>query len=336
MTDGQRLALEQLQEIEAASAGSVELLYTKEAGFNPQWVEVGCSLFCGNMEKAAGGLPLRERERLIIYIPPGFPFIRPTVSAAHTRFAGFPHVQWKRSLCLYLAPSTEWDPNDGMFGFIQRLDLWLRKGALNELDAVGEPLHPPVAYPSVDPVRMVIPHINAPPVGDGGWYGTAHLKIVTDHRVDICGWSPLLAEETPRHVAAAILLSEPMPFEFPVTVNDLLIALLERGMLLHRIILTLQAAVLSNDDEAPLYVIIGTPMRGIRGSGELQQHLTAWYLSPVVAQTLRLAINSYNDDGRLQEIGQRAEQIFWDWAQNAKVEWCIVRENRPEIVTRRD
>src|SRR5438552_2325793 len=55
MTVGQRLALEQLREIEAASAGSVELLYTREAGFNPHWVEVGCSLLCGNMEKAEGG-----------------------------------------------------------------------------------------------------------------------------------------------------------------------------------------------------------------------------------------------------------------------------------------
>lgn len=299
ITDGQGLALEQLREIEAASAGSVELLYTKEAGFNPQWVEVGCSLFCGNMEKAVGGLPLRERERLIIYIPPDFPFIRPTVSTAHTRFAGFPHVQWKRALCLYQAPSTEWDPSDGMFGFIQRLDLWLRKGALNELDAVGAPLHPPVAYLSGGPVRMVIPRVNAPPVGDEGWYGAAHLKIVSDQRVDICGWSPLLADGTPQHVAAAILLSEAMPFEFPTTVNDLLVALLERGVRLRSIMLTLQAAVLANDEEAPLYVIIGTPMRGIRSSGALQQHLTAWYLTPPIALTLRLAINRYGSDERL-------------------------------------
>ncbi|MCI0393113.1 MAG: patatin-like phospholipase family protein [Acidobacteria bacterium] len=336
MTEGQQLALEQLREIEAASNGSVEIVSIKEWETDSHWVEVSFSLYCGNIDKAPGGLPLREREGLFMLIPPDFPFVRPIVVTAHTRFAGFPHVQWKRHLCLYQAPATEWDASDGMFGFISRLDLWLRKGALDELDPVGAPLHPPVAYLNAGTVRTVIPRVNTPSVGEDSWFGTAHLQIVSDYRVDICGWSSLFAQSTPRNVAASILLSQPMPFEFPTTVGDLFTELIERGVPLWKLILSLQAAVLSNDEEAPLYVIIGTPMRGIRGSGNLQQHLTAWYLEPFAAQALRIAVESYSENARLKEIGQRAEQLFLEWAKGAKVDWCSVREDRPQIVTRRD
>ncbi len=336
MTEGQRQAIEQLREIEAASNGNVEVVSIEEGESDSHWVEVSFSLYCGNMEKAPGGLPLRERERLLMLIPPDFPFAYPTVKTSHTRFAGFPHVQWKRQLCLYQAPATEWDVSDGMYGFINRLDLWLRKGALGELDPMGVPLHPPVAYINTGTIRTVIPRIDTPSVGEDSWFGTAQLRIVSDYRVDICGWAPFFAQSAPPNVAAAILLSQPMPFEFPATVGDLFTELIERGVPLRKVILSLQVAVLSNDEEAPLYVIIGTPMRGIRGSGNLQQHLTAWYLEPPVATALRIAVESYSEHAQLQEIGQRAEQLFLEWAKEAKVNWCSVREDRPQIVTRRD
>jgi predicted acylesterase/phospholipase RssA len=336
MTQGQQQAIEQLREIEAASKSDLEIVSIKEGETDSHWVEVSFSLYCGNMEKVPGGLPLHERERLCVRIPPDFPFAYPIIITAHTRFAGFRHVQWKRQLCLYQAPATEWDSSDGMYGFIDRLDLWLRKGALGELDPVGAPLHPPVAYINSGPVRTVIPRVDTPDVGEDSWFGTAHLQIVSDYRVDICGWSPLLDQSTPQNVAAAILLSQEMPFEFPTTVAELFIELIERGVPPRMLILTLQKAVLSNDEESPLYVVIGTPMRGIRGSGNLQQHLTAWYLEPFVAQALRIAVERYSEHAKLQEIGERAEQIFLEWAKNAKVDWCSVCEDRPQIVIRRD
>src|SRR5437879_6555500 len=114
MTDGQHFALEQVKDIEAASGGTLELLSHTDRKSGDLEVEV--SVYCGDMPHADGGLPLHDRERLVIRIPSGFPFQMPTVYTRHDRFAGFPHVQWRRSLCLYQAPSTEWDPSDGMFG----------------------------------------------------------------------------------------------------------------------------------------------------------------------------------------------------------------------------
>lgn len=300
------------------------------------WAHVDFSFSCGDFEKAEGGLPLRPRERFNILVAPDFPFTPPPLWTAHTRFAGLPHVQWKRHLCLYQSPATEWDPGDGMFGFINRLDHWLRRGALGEWETVGEALHPPVAYRTSGPTRTVIPRVDTPRAGENNWYGVARLKAISELRVDVTGWSPLLEADIPRGVAAAILLSAPMPFEFPTKVSDLLSELMARGVPLRMLMLTLQRAVLANNEDEPLYVIVGTPMRGVRGLEEAKQHLTAWYLSPTMALALRLAVNSYEDSEALRDIGKRAEGIFLDWAREAEVGWCRILEDRPETVTRRD
>jgi predicted acylesterase/phospholipase RssA/proteasome lid subunit RPN8/RPN11 len=289
------------------------------------------------MERAEGGLPLRQRERLELLIPSDFPFKKPAVLAPHTRFARFPHVLWKHTFCLYQSPSTEWNPGDGMYGFIRRLDDWLRRGALGDWGVVGEAIHPPITRPGAGPFRaMIIPRVNTPPVEEAAWYGVAHLNKVSDRRIDITGWSPLFAEDSPANAAAAILLAEPMPFEFPDKVGDLLAELAARGVPYRDLLVTLQYAVLSNGAEDPLFVIVGTPMRGIRGDDPPKQHLTAWYLSPDVTKVLRLAIHSYKEDEASQKVGQIAEEIILSWAQNAPVEWCHVLEARPEAVTRRD
>ncbi len=336
MTPGQELAIEQLREIESVGDDALEILSTKLIGKNPKWVQVEVSVYCGDMEGSPGGLPLRTRERCFLYILPDFPFEIPSVWTGHTRFAGYPHVQWKRHLCLYQAPQTEWDPSDGIFGFVRRLDEWLRQGARDQLDPIGAPLHPPVAYPPRKDLPIVIPRANTPDVREQNWFGAAHLETVSDRRVDVCGWSPVLAPETPRNVAAAILLSKPMPFEFPTKVGGLIRELESHGVPRRMLLLTLQLAVLRNDEAAPLYVLIGAPMRGVRGSGDLRQHLTAWFIEPMIAKGLRLAINKYEKHEKLKELGEEVERIVLDWAEGAEAAWCRVYEDRPEIVVRRD
>ena len=71
---------------------------------------------------------------------------RPDLHFTHKRYADFPHVQWGDSICLYQAPEVEWVPGQGMFGFMDRVNEWLRAAAANELDPAGMPLHPPVVY----------------------------------------------------------------------------------------------------------------------------------------------------------------------------------------------
>ena len=330
MTEGQHLAIDQLREVEALGDGALEILEVEETNS----VHVVVSVTTSGYERVPRGLPLRERERFVIAIPFDFPFELPRICTPHARFSGFAHVQWNRHLCLYQSPTAEWDTSDGMFGFLGRLEEWLRQGALNQLEPLGFPLHPPVAY--TQSRQMVIPKADTPVVSAGPWYGLAHIRPVSEGRTDVVGWLQLPDAGPCTLVGAAILLAAPMPFEFPATVKDLVNELETRGVPRRMLFLTLQAAVMRNPDDSPLYVLIGTPMRGISGSSDLKQHLTAWYVKPVIANGLRLSLRQYSQDERLRKIGEEVEQIIWDWAAEAHVNWCAVREDRPEIVARRD
>lgn len=334
-SEGQECALEQLRDIEAIAGGMVsvdEVIEPATAGAKLQLI---VSLSCADLERSEDGLPLEGRERFVILIPPEFPFRIPDVHVMHDRFAGFPHVQWKLWLCLYQAPATEWKSSDGMFGFIERLHYWLKQGALGQLDPVGAALHPPVTYIADGPERIVIPRVDAPKVEGKAWFGASHLRVVSELRVDLVGWSPLMAEDAPSDVAAAVLLPSAFPPEFPRTVADLLKALEERGVSREWLFLTLQWAILRNPDDSPLYVVIGSAMRGIRGD-ELRQHLTAWYLDPYLARGLRHCIGKYSADPATRELAEKIEGLVLEWARSALVKWCDVQEDRPEIVTRRD
>ena len=135
---------------------------------------------------------------------------KPELCVQHTRFAGSPHVQWSRHLCLYQAPQTEWNPEDGIFGFIDRLDLWLKRGALNQLDADGEPLHPPVAYSDGLAKEAIIIRADAPEVGQAPWVGYAHLKRVSG-RMELLSWSAGAEKRDGYEIAPVILLSDWLP-----------------------------------------------------------------------------------------------------------------------------
>ena len=292
------------------------------------------SISCEGIAKTENGLPLRERERFLITIPPDFPFRKPDVATPHTRFAGFPHVQWKRGLCLYQA-SSEWVSTDGMFGFIDRLHTWLRQGAIGQLDPIGGPIHPPVAYVT-GAHRLVIPRVNTPSVSSTAWLGTVKLLVETPRRIDLGEWYPIDAPNPPTGVAAVILLPQSFPFEYPRTFYDLYQELEIHGISLRLLVVTLQLACINNPSDAPLYVVIGTPQRGVAGSGQLRQHLAVWHISPTVVADLRLLLAQHSENERVREIGEEARHRFCAWAASASVEWCQVREDRPEIVVRRD
>lgn len=340
LTSSQQLALDQLQSLQEQSEGSFEYISHEESSFQDasgkRWLTIHFSVSCRNMERAEGGLPLHDRERFFMHIAPDYPFSVPELHSAHQRFAGFPHVQFMDQLCLYQSPSTEWNPAEGMIGFVERLDLWLRQGALGQLDPIGAPIHPPVAYTTSGEYHVVNVCENAPRFECEYWLGTGQLRTLSNDCVQIKGWAPLSTEEIPTNVAAAIFLKQPMPFEFPKTVRGLLNALEERGVPRREILLTLKLAALFNPDDSPLYLLLGTPMRGISGSEQRLQHITAWHLPRSIADGLRMTFNKYSENEKLKEIGQKVEEILVEWADAAEVVWCTIDEARPEIVTRRD
>ena len=65
-------------------------------------------------------------------------------------------MQWGSYLCLYAATSVEWNPADGMRGFIGRLSKWIERAAAGTLDPDGQPLHPPVVYSKSEAGRLLV------------------------------------------------------------------------------------------------------------------------------------------------------------------------------------
>jgi predicted acylesterase/phospholipase RssA len=338
ISTGQALALRQLRSIELASSQALEILDVIEPSGGGVLLWVNISLDCNGVEHVPGGIQLRDRERISIGIDPGFPFDVPYTQVRHPRWAGSPHVQWRRQLCLYLAPSVEWAPADGMYGFIERLFHWLERASAGTLDAEGAALHPPVAYVTRG-APMVIPRVDTPTVADTAWLGYATLAHPYERRYDLVAWTPEYDPagelNTPSEgAAAAVLLAAAMDWEFPETVAGLLVALSNRGVDLRGLIAHLGFVAAYRKPGEPLMVIVGTPMRGT--VGQLRQHLTAWRIPSANADQLTLTLGRYSKDEQRREVGEGAIDAVLEWASSADAEWCPVREARPEIIQRRD
>jgi len=331
MTPGQEQAIEELREIEAASDGLIEVVRTEEIDDGP--VVVDLSLFCGHLQRRANGLPIRRRERFLIFILSDFPFSIPILKSRHLRFAGYPHVQWGRQCCLYVSSSTEWNPRDGMFGFICRLEEWLSAGARDELDPMGAPLHPPVAYPAAGDVPLIIPRVNAPVFDASFWVGFVRLEQ-RESRLDVLDWIELGDEAPQTPVALAFLLQKPMDFEYPTSVGKLLKHLQDRSVPISFQLRAIRLAALMNGSDFPLYVCVGTPLRGIRGSSDLKQHLAFWRVTADIVQELRESLRVSESESL--EFSEELKDSICDWAGKAKADWCPVSEDRPEVTVRRD
>jgi integrative and conjugative element protein (TIGR02256 family) len=336
MTEGHKLAIEQLRAVQEKSLGAFEVVRVAEVLNAAGWLHVLVSIDCSGKKSAPEGVRLKRREWLTLAIPSDFPYQIASAWTPHTRFAGLPHVQWKRHLCLYQAPATEWNVNDGMFGYLTRLDIWIDHAAAGQLNPSGEALHPPVSYVGSGPLRIVIPRTDAPPVRETNWIGFARLSNVSETRADITGWTALDELNGDRSFAPTFLLSEPMPFEFPAKMGDLFGELELRGVPTTLVVAALRAAVLLNGDQDPLFVVLGTPMRGVAGSVERKFHLAAWHIDSELVRALRLSLNKFDPNPRLRELGEELERILIEWMKATNVGWCVVKEDRPEIVIRRD
>ena len=321
------LAREQLREIEEVSAGTVQIVGEPTRLSSFLWIDV--SIRFDGLQRIDDGLSVRARESFQLFVPSTFPFAPPSVETLHRRFAGFPHVQWSCHLCLYRSPA-EWKPEHGMYGLIARLDSWVRDAAQNNLDPDDAPLHPPVAYTSVE--RIVVPRVDTPVVGASAWIGFAELRQ-RSHRTEIVGWKSS-AQVRPEQFAPAILLHEALPFEYPETVNSLLKELESHGIDYAQFVWHLASLANHAQARTPLIVVLGTPMRRVEAGGRALQHLAVWEIPGDDADKLReMQVATRDDDAeaRNEAIAEVAR-----WAVEARVGWCNVREMRPEVSTRRD
>ena len=322
---GGELAEEQLREIEDVSDGTVQIIGTEELSLGCWRIKL--SIRFDGLERLCGGLKVRSREVFHLFVSPTFPYEFPLVEVAHRRFAGFGHVQWARQLCLY-GSSAEWNPADGMYGFVARLDSWVRDAARDALDPEDLPLHPPVAYPTAR--RLVVPTADTPNVDGSPWMGFAELRQ-RHHRTEIVGWKKQDPGAFAECFAPAVLLHEPFPFEYPGTVKALLQELETHGVDWSGFLVRLCAHSEKVQAGVPLVVVLGTPMRRVGAGTRALQHLAVWEVSGDDTERLRQVLAASERDARREAI-----VAVLEWADAARVSWCRISEDRPEVTRRRD
>lgn len=329
LTPGQRLALDQLADIAGRSNGALEILGDFEKEGDGAYIRVRLSLETAGYRQA-GGFKFRDRERVSIVIYPDFPFTPPGLYFGHRRFIGHPHVQWGVSICLYQSHEMEYQPADGLFGFFERVDVWMTAAGNGTLDPDDAPLHPPVAY-ATSTTRFVVKADTPPDNPDKAlWIGRANLKKVRDTRFDVVGWTSLddWGDDVQPPIAAAILLKRPLATEYPTKVYDLIKLVEKAGLPFGLLFKFLRLFALYTPAGEVGRFVFGAPMRRKAEGEPLRAHLTVWEIDAEPLAALRAIVDGNDEDAA------RAEAI--NWLASADLKWCYVMEDRVEIVHRRD
>ena len=345
VSEGQRVALGQLRRISETPRSPVRIVGVEEEGTPNEPLRISFTVDCRHYERVEGGLRLHNREGFILPVPAGFPFEEPLLSTAHTRFLGCGHAYWGRHLCLYVSPETQWIPSKGMFGFMARLDEWLRRGARNELDDPEGPVHPPVAYRFHQTTSICV-SADTPAREHWPWFGGALIRRRKRDLLEVEDWALITRPGDDRLFAPTALLDFELPFEFPLTVRNLFLCLEKGGVKSLRMLAHLMIASERVPEGEPLCVGIGTPSRGVAGDmGKRLQHVQFWEIEWPDVMKLRTASKAsnicelYKGLETPEEIRDLIRSVFasvFKWQDEAQVRWCRVLENRPEIVTRRD
>lgn len=345
LSDGQTVALNQLKRIANVENSALRISYVEEKDDINAMLHVDISLDCTHYEHAEGGLALHARESVRLRIDPNFPYKIPSVITAHTRFLGFPHVQWGRILCLYQSTDTQWSPSRGMLGFIKQLGSWLEKAAINELDHPEGPLHPPVAYSTAGASTICI-HANTPTSDRWPWFGAALIDERKPGLFDIADWKEVADLDGNATFAPTLLLDFEISFEYPRTIRGLFHWIEKRGVDTTNVLVHLLIAAERLEKEKALHFVIGAPSRGTAGDLTSRlQHLQVWEIKATDLLVLKNAatacdiMRSYRGNETPEAVKKLIDDVFdalFDWQKESDIRWCNVMENRPEIVTRRD
>lgn len=331
MTPGQERALSELRRLHAADPDNFEIVGQPKLVNGHLLARI--SLYLGPIETADDGLDLHEREEFILCVAADFPFDYPSLSVDHSRFAGFPHVVWSTEICLYRS-ATDWNPRDGLFGFFEKLNQWLWKAAVNDMDPVEGPLEPPHHVTDFSQRPFVV-RANAPVLPGQRWIGIAHLEKYPN-RIDLVGWGEWSQPWPQRgHIAVAVMLPDPLPMEFPKNGCEFFAELAKQQVDRYQLLALLACAALLTADDEPIHLIVGLPMRRAP-DGEPRQHIAVWTTDPSRTKSLRLTMPEEDDPDKLRELRHDLADTLYKVLELSHIAWCRVLEDRTEIVTRRD
>ena len=324
------------------------------------WLHVRVLLSSASLLTIKHVVEFLPSEPIDIAIPPDFPFRHPDASVEHHRFAGLPHVQWGRHLCLY-ASSADWDAAAGITGYIAQIVNFYRRLASGALDGPQAGWHPPVTYGDGSAGCMVIREDLPEPDRmriRTRIHWAACERIMTD-RIDLIRWldtvtepgSPLPAEDILHAVnelvtgdpdrqwviTPVITLTQTIGFEYPERTEDLLHALASLGVPSDDVVTALafttwvNSRVIprgENDDEVLTYLVIRATADRRSWGAKTPSHYAAWRLTTASAlEAMALTFQVFD-----REVVRSLAHGF----RTAKILWADVHDVRPNVVTRRD
>jgi len=331
MTPGQKKAILEIERIQELSNGKFEIFNITE---EDNELIIVFYIDIGNIEKINGGLKFRNREKFILYIPPDFPFVIPQLRVDHKRFAHIGHMNWVNWLCLYQS-KVDWNPSDGLYGYFDRLKLWIQKAAINDMDPIEGPLHPPVIYNIDNSQNSFIIRQDIPIKAGEFWAGFAEIQF-HKNRNEIIGWKDF-SESINKDCqpALAIILSKSLPFRFPRNGKDFFQELFKQGIMKEKILAILKySSNLTQEDENAFWVL-ATPMRR-SSDGKIKHHVSIWIIDRKDADYLRTAICKDEDTEEITKLRKKLEDSIFEYLEKVPVRWCNVMEDRSEIVVPRD
>jgi len=331
MTRGQHRAIYELERVKKTNPNEFDFELAQDTSNG--YLIVKISIRIGQIETRPGGLIFREREDFFLMIPADFPFVYPSLFVKHLRFAGFPHVNWRKHLCLYQS-KIEWNPADGIYGYLDRLNQWLRRAAINDMDPIEGPLHPPVNITDYNQIPFVI-QANCPVEAGESWFGLAEI-LEYPNRFELVGWNDLSGDwNKERYPALAIILPSSLPLEFPENGKEFFSELNRIGMDSENILINLRLAAILTPKDKNAYIILGIPMRR-SPEGKLKHHIVVWAIEADKANSLRIATPSSEDNDELESIKSELNKLTYSIFELTQIKWCPVMENRSEITVRRD
>lgn len=373
MTDtAHRLAAAQLAALQHATNGAIEVVAEADDDADDDVFVI--SLNTSGIPRGPG-VRVRARERFRITVPAAFPFQPPSVRATHRRWRNSPHVHWGDLLCLYAAPSVEWDPGEGMRGFVERLLSWIERAAAGELDPEGHPLHPPVTYQWARAGQLVVhpdlgnrvPWKNAALHAAAADTDTRSSALVTFYgwcvqdgdRIELREWLTLpqavariVADDTNERVDEAgrrcflvttLLLNTELGWEYPDTARALAERVATSGYSGDQLLLELVRTAALNRVLARRPDATQTHDPVILVVGTPSRRLTGTArLAHLFAWELDelgtrvTGLLRANDMLSLASLDTEIGQLGREWLTIADVAWMQVHELRPEVTHRRD
>ncbi|WP_419551743.1 ThiF family adenylyltransferase [Candidatus Poriferisodalis sp.] len=274
------------------------------------------------------GLPVKSRERINITVGPEFPWVPPTASVKHWDWAGFPHVLLGRQLCLYLDPSTQWDPNNPVNNYLCRLAEWFTDAIAGDFDPGTALFHPVGGVPHRTPGAPTIVVTEPLPLDQEGFrFQRIQVRDRTPHCIEVVSWRRKPALEDTR-IALLVILPEMLPIGAGTRLSDLacIVTLQQSSGARKRLTKRLRelADDLGNDD--PLQLVIAVPNPA--NQGQRGYHLIAAHIgNEHVSQSLSAATSRRPT----QPPSRREPELLWLYVDDSR-EALSVRRDRSQPI----